>query len=163
MERDVVAIRAGSRVAQHVVKVIATLFLAGAVIWLIVLRKPTDYLSDERWMEGFTNEMIGDLRGLAGGERRFFETHKTYSSELAALDSAKWFFSPNVSLVVTADGRGWSATARHRFITTPCTMSARRAAEGSEIAQGPNCSPNAAFTGVWDSARGSRKDPQRRR
>jgi hypothetical protein len=155
--------RAGSLVAQHLVKLIATVFLAGAVIWLIVLRKPTEYLSDERWMEGFTNEMVGDLKGLAGGERRFFEAHKTYATDLRALDSAKWFFSPNVSLVVTADGRGWSATARHRFITTPCTMSAQRAAEGSETAQGPTCSPNAAFTAAWDSARGSRGDRRRSR
>src|SRR5213596_2802022 len=86
MERDVVTIRVGSVLAQHVVKVIATVFLAGAVIWLIVLRKPTDYLSDERWIQGFTNEMIGDLKGLAGGERHFFETHETYSTDLRALD-----------------------------------------------------------------------------
>ena len=157
MERDVVTIRVGSVLAQHVVKVIATVFLAGAVIWLIVLRKPTDYLSDERWVQGFTNEMIGDLKGLAGGERHFFETHETYSTELRALDSARWFFSPNAHLDVSADARTWSATAHHQFITTTCAMSALRSVDGSETVQGPNCSSNAAFTSAWDSARGARR------
>src|SRR5947199_10735013 len=105
MERDVVTIRVGSVLAQHVVKVIATVFLAGAVIWLIVLRKPTDYLSDERWVQGFTNEMIGDLKGLAGGERHFFETHETYPTDLRALDRPRWLFSPNLHLAVTAASR----------------------------------------------------------
>src|SRR5207247_9098947 len=87
MERDVVTIRVGSVLAQHVVKVIATVFLAGAVIWLIVLRKPTDYLSDEGWVQGFTNEMIGDVKGLAGGGRRVLATHETYDTARPALDS----------------------------------------------------------------------------
>src|SRR5205809_6964083 len=118
MERDVVTIRVGSVLAQHVVKVIATVFLAGAVIWLIVLRKPTDYLSDERWVQGFTNEMIGDLKGLAGGERHFFETHETYSNELRALDNARWFFSPNAPLGVSAAARTSSAAAHPRVLAT---------------------------------------------
>src|SRR5947208_5496519 len=105
MERDVVTIRVGSVLAQHVVKVIATVFLAGAVIWLIVLRKPTDYLSDERWVQGFTNEMIGDLKGLAGGERLFFETHETYLTELCCRHCARWFFSPDAHLYVGSDAR----------------------------------------------------------
>src|SRR5207247_11320241 len=117
MERDVVTIRVGSVLAQHVVKVIATVFLAGAVIWLIVLRKPTDYLSDERWVQGFTNEMIGDLKGLAGGERHLFETHQTYSTDPRALDSARWVFSHHVHLDVTAGAPTRSSTAPPRFPT----------------------------------------------
>ena len=163
MERDGLPARPASLVAQHLAKLIATVFLAGAVIWLIVLRNPTDYVSDERWRDGFTNEMIGDLKGLSGGERRHFEAHGSYSTELGALDSAKWFFSPNVSLIVAADRSGWSATARHRFVTRTCCMSAHRAADGSEIAQGPRCSADGAFTSAWDSARGSKKDAREKR
>src|SRR2546422_6450604 len=118
MERDVVTIRVGSVLAQHVVKVIATVFLAGAVIWLIVLRKPTDYLSDERWVQGFTNEMIGDLKGLAGGERHLFQTHENYSTELPAPHSAGGVFFPHVHLHGDAYAPTLSATAPPPVINT---------------------------------------------
>src|SRR5206468_2424730 len=107
-------------------------------IWLIVLRKPTDYLSDERWVQGFTNEMIGDLKGLAGGERHFFETHETYSTELRALDSARWFFSPNAHPDVSPDARTWSATAHRRATLTPSNRTDGAQREPVQRASFPN-------------------------
>ncbi len=100
--------------------------LAGPIVAAVALLGVMNFLN--RISEhGRIAGMESRLRGLAGAEREYFDSHQRFTDDLAALDFQS---GPSVQVVVQmADSIGWRATASAEDSRYTCSLSFRGGAE----------------------------------
>ena len=100
--------------------------LAGPIVAAVALLGVMNFLAGIR-EHGRIAGMKSDLRGLAGAEREYFDSHQRFTDDLAALDFQS---GPSVQVVVQmADSIGWRATASAEDSRYTCSLSFRGGAE----------------------------------
>jgi hypothetical protein len=107
--------------------------LLGVLVVLLAFVGFASYLAHGDMAAAARLDMRGDLRNVASAESLYFETHHTFTSELADLH-----LKPNrrVDLSIDrADSTAWHATAAHRRSTELCDIGG---SAGGAVA-GPRC------------------------
>jgi type II secretory pathway pseudopilin PulG len=75
--------------------------------------------------------MRSALERLADAQENYFSEHQTYTSDLSKLDSEDFYLGPVSLSVLRADNLSWTATAGHKYFTSSCETSRRRASRGA--------------------------------
>jgi Tfp pilus assembly protein PilE len=126
---------------------------AGALLVFILFVLSSNPFGGDTQDRAFVAEMRSALTNLAAAEERYHAEHRTYTADLASLDTASLLLDRRVSLAVShADSGSWGAIASHEFLTTTCTVS-RKPSDSSPVTYRDLACTRRQYSKAWEAYR----------
>lgn len=126
-----------SRVLKGCLIAVAVVFAGTIVIGIVAAIAIPKFAMTKQ--KAYIASMKADLRNLSAAEDAYYEAHKVYQPNVAALEG--FTFSHGVSLArpIEVDQNGWTATVRRDETAVQCTVKAGDRGSVSGVESVPTC------------------------